>query len=344
MSAALSLRERTDANARLRCTAKGCTKLRGPGHLRPYCTDCKQKKAQHGDPKQGLLPKYRLVPFLAMAKRFMRLHHSDEQVSAALATMQDLLNIANDPEPESTFPKQGATLGSKQRGRKNPAWLVWREFRRLRRPAPKLYKRGGPHSTGVYEPATPVGAEEALTAVLSVWLAYSMIGEQIFVNDGAPLTFALADSVLRLRRLPSNGHSIVPIAESTKRTVGQRLREELGVFLTLVVDTVRAEEAARLERKALMQTPIEPRERPREVKLSPTEQKAWDALNENAPAAPAAPEPPPAVEAPAGFTFADLPDKLKPRCSQAWLKDGMQQPRDAFAAIWYALHQRATAK
>ena len=268
-----SIRERAADNARLRCTTKGCTKLRVRGQLGPYCADCRDRKARQGDPKQERVPKYRLVPYLAMARRFMRLHLSDEQVSAALATMQDLLNIADDPEPELTLPKQGEVISSKRRGKKNPAYLVWREFRRLRRPAPKLYKRGGPHSKGVYEPATPVGAEEALTAVLSVWLAYSMIGEQIFVNDGAPLTFALADSVLTLRRRATNGHTIVPIAESTKQTVGQRLREELGVFLTLAVETVRAEEAARLSKEAAMARPIQPRTKKGEVIVPKTNEQ-----------------------------------------------------------------------
>src|SRR5207249_3345621 len=183
--------------------------------------------------------------------------------SAALGTMQELLDTTNEPEPDSRLPKQHAPFGSRARGVKNPAWLVWREFHRLRHPKSRFSRRGVPRGADSYViPAAPVGAEEALGAVLSVWIAYEMIRETLFTNDGVPLTYTLADALLTLRKAETNGHSGRPIAESTKQTVGQRLRDELGVFMLHAVDTIRAEEAARAERKALLRKPIEPHVKP----------------------------------------------------------------------------------
>ncbi len=280
-----SLRDRIIEKAGLRCSTKGCTKLRVRGRLVPYCALCAKRKAKFGDPKQERVERRRLEPFVAMAKRFLRQHRSDEPVTAALATMQELLSIADEPEPPSSFPKKHASLSGKRRGQKNPAWLVWREFHRLRHPKSKFSRRGVPLGSkggftgeSIVVPQEPVSAEEALTAALSVWIAYEIIGSSLFVNDGAPLTFLLADSVLRLRKLETNGYTRRAIAESTKHTVGQRLRDELGAFFIRATEAIRVEEAARVARKAVMRKPIEPKVRS-STSVSEQEQKQWNKLN-----------------------------------------------------------------
>src|SRR4029450_12080806 len=266
-----SLRERISVNATLRCTTKGCTKLCVLGRVCPYCAGCAKKHAKFGDPRQHFVSKKRLERFNPMAKRFMRQHASDEAVLAALATMQELLDTANEPEPDSRLPKKGALLGSTSRGPKNPAWLVWREFYRLRHPRSRFSRRGvrrGVGEASVVIPQKAVSAEEALTAALTVWIASEMAGDMFFVNDGAPLTYALADAVLRLRQLETNGHDARPIAASTKQTVGQRLRDELGVFFIRATEAIRAEEQARAARKAVLRQPIAPRLPPAKAQRS----------------------------------------------------------------------------
>src|SRR5436309_8963102 len=134
MSRSRHLRDQIRDNAGLRCSVEGCTKLRVPGRLVPFCANHARNKARFGDPKQARIEKGRLLPFLVMAKRFLRQHRSDEPVIAALDTIQELLDTTNEPEPDSRLPKQHAPFSSRARGVKNPAWLVWREFHRLRHP------------------------------------------------------------------------------------------------------------------------------------------------------------------------------------------------------------------
>jgi hypothetical protein len=260
-----SLRERVRINATLRCTTKGCTKLRVLGRVVPYCAICAKRHQKFGDPRQHFVSKKRLERFHPMAKRFMRQHASDEAMLAALVTMQELLNLAEEPEPDSRLPKKGALLGSASRGPKNPEWLVWREFYRLRHPRSRSSRKGVRRGVGEASAVIPqhaVRAEEALTAALTVWIGNEILREGLFVNDGAPLTYALADAVLRLRQLETNGHDAIPIAASTKKTVGQRLRDELGVFFMRAIEAIRVEEQARAARKAVLRQPIVPKLRP----------------------------------------------------------------------------------
>jgi hypothetical protein len=250
----------------LPCSTPGCRKRRNRGRLLPYCALCSKRLTHFGHPRQQRIEKRRIEPFKDMALSFLQQHRADEQVIAAKATMQAMLDIADEPEPPSRLRKSGTFSSDNLKGAKNPAYLVWREFYRLRHPRP-WFKRGRRDTPDpVASPQEPVSAWEALKSVVTMWLAYELIGHQLFVNDGLPLTYALADSVLRLRKLevtgrPSNTTPNRPIASSTKQIVGQRIRDELGVFLIHATEAVKAEEDVRRARQAALYKPIEPRAR-----------------------------------------------------------------------------------
>jgi hypothetical protein len=170
-----------------------------------------------------------------MARRFLKVHAAQPATLAAIETMRECLYAPDSPP-------------IRHKRMNNGPHNAWVELKRLESADP------------------PIRPDEALTAVLAVWLMAHYEPRQ-FKSDRA-VAYAIAHHVFRLRELrgyetwnnekQKSEKETKPPQGQARDYFGTRVRKKLGVYLMGVERVFRDEEAARQQRARDLASLYEP--------------------------------------------------------------------------------------
>jgi hypothetical protein len=227
-----------------------------------------------------------------VAARFIKAHAKDEQMYLALDVIRELIEPGEEPVNRTTRRWQPADQIGK-RGNWNVDYLVWKRLMLLRHPL--LEPDHGGCRPGQKRPMRrrpPVAPEEVLREVLAIFLLNEMHPE-FLKDDSKPLSVQVARSVFKLRPSGrSNTNSKIP-SYTACVAFGERVRNSsVWLFMMKNLETIKAEDRARVERKQKMYEPMTPKikPRPQSQRLLPEPQKPRPILQPQ-PVDPTSPEP-----------------------------------------------------